>query len=344
MRKFLLLLGCFAASPLTAGETTLSGEAIKTTLSGSLLALDTPIGTTVSVRINHDGLMSGEAGALGAVLGSAKDRGRWWVESNRVCFKWFRWFDAEPRCVTISLDGKRFTWQREDGDTGTGTIIEQGKSIEKPRAIVAEAVKPVGPKSPAKKVEIAAATPRLESRSETIAPKSGAQHTAKELAGAAPKTTVEPAQPATTTVAFRVPHPHLAVRPKHQAKIAVASVKPQFFASAKVAPAKVAPAKVAPAKVASAKVEKLDRKPFRVAGVEPSDVLNIRNGPSQDYESVGGIPPDTRGITITGPCLNDWCPVKHRTLIGWVNRRYLAEETASETSAANIPNYWDASP
>ena len=345
MRKFLLLLGCFAASPLSAGETTLTGDAIKTTLGGSLLALDTPIGATVSVRINHDGLMSGEAGALGAVLGSAKDRGRWWVESNRVCFKWFRWFDAEPRCATISLEGKRFTWRREDGDTGTGTIIEQGKSIEKPAPIVAQEVKPPLPKSPAvKKVQIAAKEPRPEPKSEPIAPKSGAQHTAKELAAAAPKTAVEPARPSTTTVAFRVPQPHLAVRPKHQAKIAVASVKPQFFASAKVAPAKVATPKVASAKAALAKIESSEKKPFRVAGVDASDVLNIRNGPSQDYESVGGIPPDTRGITITGPCLNDWCPVKHRTLIGWVNRRYLAEETASDTSAANIPNYWDAAP
>lgn len=332
MRKFVLLLGCFAASPLAAGETTLTGEAIKTTLGGSLLALDTPIGTTVSVRINHDGLMSGEAGALGAVLGASKDRGRWWVEDNRVCFKWFRWFDAEPRCATISLAGKRFTWRREDGDTGTGTIVEPGKPIEVRKSIVAQAARQTTPKSPAvKKVDVAISVKVPKAKATPIADVPPARPEVKTAAAAAaPKTAARPHTQTPTTVAFSVPPPRPAVRPKPSAKIAVASVKPQYFTTT--------------TKIAAAKIEAPNHRPFRVAGVDPSDVLNIRNGPSPAYESVGGIPPDSHGITITGPCLNDWCPVRHRTLVGWVNRRFLAEETAADTTAADIPNYWDAAP
>lgn len=333
VRKFLLLLSCFAASPLAAGETTLSGEAIQTTLGGSLLALDTPVGTTVSVRINHDGLMSGEAGALGAVLGAPTDHGRWWVEESKVCFKWFRWFDAEARCATISLEGNRFTWRRDDGDTGTGTIVELGKPLSKSPAIVVQSAPSGSPLTQAaRKSDLAVVlnVPKVERKPDVVAAEAPAPSQRAKPAVAALRAAPTPErQPAPPVVASNVPEPRLAVRPRHPAKIAVASVKPQFFAHA--------------ASLAT-KDERPVPKPFRVAGVNPSDVLNIRNGPSADYDTVGGIPPDSRGITITGPCQNDWCPVKHRLLVGWVNRRYLAEDRTADTSAANIPNYWDADP
>jgi len=334
VRKFVLLLGCFAASPLAAGETRLTGETIKATLGGSLLALDTPVGTTVAVRIGHDGLMSGEAGtALGAVLGASKDRGRWWVANDRVCFKWFRWFDAEERCATISVEGKHLSWQRDDGDSGTATIVEQDKPIEKPAVVVAQATKKAeegAERLPAKKVEVAIAASTRKTLSLTkIAEKPPIMQARSQPtvipAIAPPRPRVE------TTVALQVPAPHPAVRPRHQEKIAVTAVKPQFFAAPKVQIVKV-------------ETPKSGRKPFRVAGVDPADVLNIRNGPSLDYNSVGGIPSNSRGITITGPCLNDWCPVRHRTLVGWVNRKYLTEETASNTTAVSEPNYWDPAP
>lgn len=333
VRKFVLLLCCFAASPLAAGETTLSGEAIKTTLGGSLLALDTPIGTTVSVRINHDGLMSGEAGALGPVLGAPTDHGRWWVEDAKVCFKWFRWFDAEARCATISVEGRRFTWRRDDGDTGTGTIVELGKPLAKSPTIVAQSTPSGLPqRQAAKKAEadVALNESTIERKPDIVAAEVPApSHRAKAAVAAVVATETSERPSAPPVIASQVPEPRPAVRPRHPAKIAVASVKPQFFAHAVGL---------------AAKDERPVQNPFRVAGVDPSDVLNIRNGPSADYDTVGGIPSDSRGITITGPCQNDWCPVKHRLLAGWVNRRYLAEDRAADTSAADIPNYWDANP
>ncbi|WP_290979409.1 SH3 domain-containing protein [Hyphomicrobium sp.] len=336
MRKFLLLLGCFAASPLVAEEAKLKGEAIKTTLAGALIAIDTPVGSTVSVRIGHDGMMTGEAGtALGAVLGAAKDRGRWWVAQDQVCFKWFRWFDAEERCATFTIEGTHLTWRKSDGDTGTGTIVEQAQPVSRPAAIVAEA--PKKSELPAHKAEH---KPTILAASELPEPKpklsSSVTPQAKPLAAAAP-VVKKTAPPHETVVAMSVPPPRPAVRPAvHHDKVAVASVKPQFFK-----PAKARAAKVEPIRVQAPTVE---RHPFRVAGVDPSDVLNIRTGPSSDYQSVGSIAPDSRGIAITGPCQNDWCPVKHRTLVGWVNRRYLAEETASNTATISEPNYWDPAP
>ncbi|MBS0252927.1 MAG: SH3 domain-containing protein [Proteobacteria bacterium] len=352
MRKFVLLLGCFAAGPAAAGEVQLTGEAIKTTLGGSRLALDTPVGSTVSVSIGNDGLMSGEAGTgLGAVLGASKDRGRWWVSENKVCFKWFRWFDAEQRCATITLNGDRFTWHKDDGDTGTGTIVERGTPVARAATIVAEAKKPAAPviKRSEKRPEVTAAAsePQIEpstlqgsTTADEVKPRvaeEAARSNKLHSAGAARKHV----HAATTTVAVHVPTPRPAVRPQNHDPIAVASVKPQFFTSAKAAAVKTHHAKVQVAKVQAPRTE---RKPFRVAGVDPSDVLNIRTGPSPDYQTVGGIPPNSRGIVITGPCQNDWCPVKHRTLVGWVNRRYLTEETAANTAVASEPNYWDPAP
>ncbi len=147
LRRVVFLLGCFAASPLAAGQTNLTSEAIKTTVAGSLVELDTPIGTTVSVRFGHDGLMSGNAGALASVLGAATDRGRWWSANNKLCFKWFRWFDAEERCVSLAQEAKRIFWQKDDGETGTGTIVELGTPASKPapKMIVARAAKAAKP-------------------------------------------------------------------------------------------------------------------------------------------------------------------------------------------------------
>jgi Bacterial SH3 domain len=346
VRKFVLLLGCFAASPAAAGDAGLSGEAIKTTLSGSLLALDTPVGSTVSVRVGHDGIVTGDAGSgLGAVLGASKDRGRWWIVHDQVCFKWFRWFDAEEHCAAISVTGNRLTWRRDDGDTGTATIVEQGRSPAKAPVIVAEAKKADAPahKLADKKPEVVAAAkmPAAE------APRNPE-----------PKLPVFPAKLSIATqpavqhservqeAALHVPAPQLVVRPKSHDKVAVASVKPQFFTSKSGTP-KARPAKVEVAKLDVAKGQtskSAAHKPFRVAGVDPRDVLNIRTGPSSEYQSVGTMAPDSRGITMTGPCQNDWCPVKHQTLVGWVNRRYLTEETAANTAAVDEPNYWDPTP
>lgn len=136
-------------------------------VAGSVIELDTPIGTTVPMRFGTDGLVAGEAGILAAVLGAAKDRGRWWIENDQLCIKWFRWFDAEPRCMEIRNDGNRIFWRKTDGDTGTGTVTVRAKPTDAaPKVQVAAAeTKPdkagkaeKSQKSEPKAVQAAAAT------------------------------------------------------------------------------------------------------------------------------------------------------------------------------------------
>jgi hypothetical protein len=65
---------------------------------------------------------------------------------------------------------------------------------------------------------------------------------------------------------------------------------------------------------------------FMVVNVARGDVLNVRKGPSADFEVVGGLPPGSRGVTVTGACQSRWCPVQHPSARGWVNSTYLARE------------------
>ena len=113
------------ASSAWAGPVPLTGEALRQELVGSLLAIDTPlVGVVIPVRVSADGLVSGEAGPLASTLGAAHDRGRWWIDNDRLCVKWFRWFEAQTRCITVEHEGTKIYWKEESGESGTATITK----------------------------------------------------------------------------------------------------------------------------------------------------------------------------------------------------------------------------
>jgi hypothetical protein len=80
---------------------------------------------------------------------------------------------------------------------------------------------------------------------------------------------------------------------------------------------------------------------FRVVNVRSDDVLNVRSGPSADFDVVGELPPGSRGIAVTSACRSRWCPVQHRSASGWVNSAYLAPEEPS--SPLSLQDAADAS-
>lgn len=87
---------------------------------------------------------------------------------------------------------------------------------------------------------------------------------------------------------------------------------------------------------------------WRVTGVAPNDVLNVRVGPGTEYLVIDRLPHDARGIQVdvcvptvtreqffalppqTQQALNGysaWCLVLWQgSQRGWVNRRYLTED------------------
>jgi len=130
MLRLIVLVSTLAiASTLAAAPVRLAEEAIRQSLIGSLLEIDTPLGVAVPVRISADGLVSGEAGALASTLGAAHDRGRWWVDHDQLCVKWFRWFEAQPRCLNLQREGQKIYWQDADGKSGTATITASNPQI-----------------------------------------------------------------------------------------------------------------------------------------------------------------------------------------------------------------------
>lgn len=146
LRPFIVIVLLSGATGALAEPVALTGDELKQAVSGSTVEIDTPLGSTVPMRFGANGLVAAEAGVLAPVLGSAKDRGRWWVDGEKLCTKWFRWFDAGVRCLTIKTEGTRVYWRKiDDGETGTGTLIADAKPQPKPKqeqTVVAKADPP----------------------------------------------------------------------------------------------------------------------------------------------------------------------------------------------------------
>jgi hypothetical protein len=332
---------CLGPVSAEAEPTKLGGEHIKEAFTGSRVELDTPLGTTIPIKFTGDGLMRGNAGSLASVLGAENDRGRWWVKGDRLCYKWFRWFDAEEQCLTIHLKDERVFWRRDDGKKGTATIVERTPSVvavenqsaamatqRVTRQAQAGATTPV-PAKPKAQVPVLKSPPRLAVRPKSAAERLGipdeipadrslffvglgmAQALKSQYAVASAEAAPLPtpnAKPATRKVAA-VPAP---VRKA----AAVPVPRPAAVASAYPYPE---PEAAAPIETAAAPSS------FSVFGVEDDDVLNMRSGPSDEYAIIGFIPPNATAVRMAGRCIALWCEIQFRGTRGWVNRYYLAQ-------------------
>ena len=73
---------------------------------------------------------------------------------------------------------------------------------------------------------------------------------------------------------------------------------------------------------------------YRVVFVEDNDVLNVRSGPGVANEIVGGLPPNSGGIEVTGEGRivrnSMWLPIRTGDLNGWVNGRFLTDQVQPE--------------
>jgi hypothetical protein len=298
---------------------------------GALLEIDTPLRISIPVKVGTDGLMSAEAGALGLTLGATKDRGRWWTKDDKLCMKWFRWFDAKERCMVLHREGNRVQWAEGSGESGTATITEA------PKTVVASA--PAKPRqerkvvaAPVDRVEDALPAPAVE---EPIAetPERKPFATAALTRILPPEKEPEPARLGMNEIDAAEAPPAAAPREvapqQREAPAVVQKPRPQKTA-ATTPPARKAARKETPVRQAAAKPA---TPTFRVSGVGYGDTLNIRNGPSEYHDAVGTIPSEGRGVQIIGACRDLWCPIRHGRTTGWVNRFYLAEEGVQRTSA-----------
>jgi uncharacterized protein YraI len=313
MLRPLVSVACLAAATATAAEPTrLTGKSIKETLAGAVIEIDTPAGTTIPVRFSRRGLVSGEARGLAAVLGAARDRGRWWVADDQLCVKWFRWFEADVRCIDLQQEGARLFWRGPEGRSGTATIAQRPPPPAPQYALGAAAEAGIAKAEIARTVSRASITlPVLQLITPAeAAPASSTAPTANAPAEPVAEATVAVTQPPRTET---VPLPQ----------------KAPPFAERRAQPPPVRPA--------HPKASEWRTGSFRVAGVDADDILNVRSGPSEEYPSVGGIPPASRSVEIVGPCRDAWCPIRHGRVNGWVNRYYLAADRSDARAPAMDP-------
>jgi Bacterial SH3 domain len=282
------LILMLTASEAHAGSSALSGEEIKQTVAGAVFAVDTPLGSTLPISYGEDGRMSAEAGALAYLLGSPTDSGTWWISANRLCQKWRRWFDGAVHCLRLSQEGRRVFWRRDDGESGTASIVVR------PERNVSEPENRRQLEARAPQISVPSAAPARATTSSLASPM-GPVHGGMEVADEAPP-----------------PRPPEVSRADADAKAALAT--------------KIGPVKRPTALAAAIPPSPLGRvaPSFRVAGVDEDDVLNVRNGPSPEHDVIGSILPDAADIKIVGPCVSAWCPIQHRGITGWVNSLYLS--------------------
>ena len=291
----------------------IKGETVKALISGNTVELDSPIGAKLPLNFTDDGLVAGNSVVLAFYLGSTKDRGRWWITGDKLCTKFFRWFDAKQRCMVIRPDGAKFAWTMDDGDSGTASIVSNTKRLYGAASALTGGVSAL------------AMVRNAEERLAAAAAAATAKAKAAKVAALPAPPPVKPA-PAIPALARSEPEPQSAavfipavatVDDDPLAWLPMSAVR----AAASAEPVNVAYAALAPAPAASA-----SEPTYRIAGVANSDALNVRRAPQANAEVIGSIPASARGVSLNGSCEGDWCPVTFQSQAGWVSLQFLQAE------------------
>ena len=103
----------------------LSGSEVRKIVAGKTIVLETPYGFELPIRYRVNGTMTGRGHKI-AQLVSAKgktiDRGRWWIQGNRLCQKWNDWLEGKSHCFRLKRQGKKVFWKANSGHQGTARI------------------------------------------------------------------------------------------------------------------------------------------------------------------------------------------------------------------------------
>ncbi len=316
----LAALAVFGTSTWALAEPeALSGPALRAAVAGSTVEIDTPIGTKVPVKYGADNSVSGEAGSVAFFLGSAADTGRWWVAQDLLCHRWNIWFKAEKTCLKITRDGHKITWLRDDGDSGTATIMPKAPML---------AARGLSNK----KSTLGGPIDSVPAPARVAAPAPLPQPVVKSAEEAQVNEPVyEPVYEPAAHIPAELPVP---VKAQATAKPVVKKVNQAALQTDKRIATPVVKQKVAPKITKRSVARGADEVPtFWVYGVAQDDVLNVRMGPSTEADVVGAIPPEARGVRMAGACEGLWCLVQFGDQKGWVNRSYLVYEVPEQMAA-----------
>ena len=284
------------------------GETIKFLISGGTVELDTPIGAKLPLKFDPDGTVTGTSIVLAFYLGSTTDRGRWWISGNKLCTKFSRWFDHKSSCLVIRPDGFRFAWTKDDGDTGTASIISKTKRLYGSASALTGGVS-------------AATMVRNADERAAAAVKAKAVQVAALSAPPKPK----PLAPVHAPAAYQ-PQPEATPRLALAVMEQTREDDPSAWLPMSAVREAINPTPVTVAAEFLPWQEAASPPTYRVAGVTSSDALNVRRGPQPDADVVGSIPAKAHGVVVSGSCQDTWCPVTYQQQSGWVSHQFLEAE------------------
>lgn len=121
MRTLVTGILMFCAGHVQAA--TLNDADIRSEIVGHRIYLAAP-GGEFPLNYRRNGVVDGDGEALG--LGrfmAPRDRGRWWVQGNRLCQQFRTWYNGAPMCFELTRIGpNRLRWVRDNGETGSARI------------------------------------------------------------------------------------------------------------------------------------------------------------------------------------------------------------------------------
>ncbi len=331
----IMLVALVLAAPArAAGSPPISGPEINELISGTTVNLHTPLGGVLPVLYRHNGTLTGRAGTmLSFYLGASRDEGKWWVTGSKLCQQWKIWFKGKKNCLDIRRRGADFHWDDGKGESGLATIVSRSKPVvasrTKSKKKHVRIGRPTGlgapyPKSKKRVVVTGDATPARKNTNAAIKK----TRTVKKPQPAKRKTVVAALAPVKR--ASLSPMPALATRKAVGTKSAVerwSERQVKLQAEMKML-SKTQAKRTARPRIFTSKNKPVAQKSrFRVVGVDPWDVLNVRKQAGPTGTIVATIHSESTGIQMTGPCVGDWCPVKHSGHRGWVRQKFLDRET-----------------
>jgi hypothetical protein len=108
----------------TALATDLSGEELKSRVTGRTVFLAAPLGGEMPLRYSPNGTVDGNGAAVGlGRLFAARETGQWFMRGNMLCQQFPTWYKGERLCFTVKdLGNNRIRWNRDNGETGLARI------------------------------------------------------------------------------------------------------------------------------------------------------------------------------------------------------------------------------
>lgn len=132
MRLFVLMAALLALVPALlvaaareASAAPFTAEQIRAEIIGRTIFLAAPFGGEFPLNYRRDGRVDGdgEASGFAARMAQPKDQGRWWIDGNRLCQQFERWYNGSPMCFDLTRTGERtLRWVRDNGEAGSARI------------------------------------------------------------------------------------------------------------------------------------------------------------------------------------------------------------------------------